>query len=112
MLPRDEFIEKLREFDGIDEGVLQHAELMDFLLPTLRADFMFCETYQYVKEEPLGCPLTVFGGAEDEHVSLSDLGAWREQTMGRCRVRMFPGDHFFIRQLPREISRAVAEDLR
>lgn len=111
MLPYSEFIERLCEFEGIDEGVLQHAELMDFLLPILRADFMVCETYQYVNDEPLDCPLTVFGGTEDPHVSLSDLGAWRQQTKSRCRVQMFPGDHFFLKQFPHELFSAVTEDL-
>lgn len=110
-LPRAEFIKRLREIEGINEGVLQGTELMDFLLPILRADFGLCETYQYVNEAALDCPMTVFGGTEDDHVTLSDLSAWREQTSSRYRLRMFPGDHFFLRRFPRELTRAIAENL-
>jgi medium-chain acyl-[acyl-carrier-protein] hydrolase len=111
-LPQDEFVERLCEFEGTRDEVLQHAELLDFLLPILKADFMLCETYQYLNGEPLDCPLTIFGGTEDVHVSRSDLAAWCQQTRNRCRLLMLPGNHFFLNHSPQRLLRAVAEDLR
>src|SRR6266404_5241949 len=59
-LPEPEFIERLRRLNGTPQEVLDHPELMQLMIPLLRADFSVCETYEYKSEPPLDCPLTVF----------------------------------------------------
>src|SRR4029077_8684951 len=110
-LPEPEFIAKLRELNGTPEEVLQHAELMKLLLPILRADFSVNETYVYKEEEPLDCGISAFGGLGDEEVTREDVEAWRQHTRGRFRMRMLPGDHFFIHGTRDLILEAVARDL-
>lgn len=110
-LPEPEFIEKLRELNGTPEEVLQHAELMRLLLPILRADFGINETYTYREEEPFDFGISAFGGLGDEDVSRDDLDAWHQQTRGRFRLRMLPGDHFFLHGARDVIAEAVARDL-
>lgn len=95
-LPEPEFVEELRRLNGTPEPVLQHPELMTLLLPTLRADFAINETYVYQDEEPLDCPISAFGGLEDQEVSRDDLAAWRVHTRGNFRLQVFPGGHFFL----------------
>jgi len=77
---------------------LGHEELMEIMLPILRADFAVYETYLYSIEPPLNCPISAFGGLQDSKVSESDLGAWRAQTSVSFSLQMFPGDHFFLKQ--------------
>ncbi|XWK86460.1 MAG: thioesterase II family protein [Phormidium sp.] len=95
-LPNSEFLEVLRRYNGTPEAILENAELMELLLPTLRADFSVVETYSYKPEAPLDCPITVFGGLEDWKANALDLEPWREQTNSAFSLEMFPGDHFFI----------------
>ncbi|HTF67339.1 MAG TPA: alpha/beta fold hydrolase [Edaphobacter sp.] len=95
-LPRNEFIDELRRLNGTSSNLLDHDEAMDLLLPVLRADFEMVETYEYHFEEPLSCPIAVYGGVQDERVPIEGLYAWKEHTSGDCKVRMFPGGHFFI----------------
>jgi medium-chain acyl-[acyl-carrier-protein] hydrolase len=95
-LSEPDLIEKLRALKGTPEEVLAHDELMRLLLPTLRADFALCETYTYYDEPPLDCPLTVFGGLEDENTSPAHLRAWKKHTTRTCTVHMLPGSHFFL----------------
>lgn len=95
-LPETEFINTLRSMNGTPEKVLEHAELMQLTLPALRADFAICETYNYLAEPPLTCPISAFGGTQDPKVSRPELEAWREQTTASFSLRMFPGDHFFL----------------
>ena len=64
-LPKQKFIEKLREMNGTTPEVLEHPELIQLLLPMLKADFAICETYEYRDDEPLNCGITVFGGLVD-----------------------------------------------
>ncbi|MFB2836755.1 thioesterase II family protein [Floridanema evergladense] len=95
-LPEAEFIKELRRYNGTPEAILENAELMELLLPTLRADFSVVGTYTYKPESPLECPITAFGGLEDWKANAQDLEPWREQTNSAFSREMFPGDHFFL----------------
>jgi medium-chain acyl-[acyl-carrier-protein] hydrolase len=110
-LPESEFIEELRRLDGSPEDVLQNVELMELLLPVLRADFELCETYTYSQAGPLDCPLTAFGGWQDIIVGYEDLAAWREQTQASFRLQMYPGNHFFLNNTHLPLLRAVSQEL-
>lgn len=86
-----------RRYQGIPEEILQHPDILALLLPALRADLEALETF--TPDASLGkidCPTTVFGGALDRAVSRADLEAWRDEVSGACRIRVFPGDHFYI----------------
>jgi medium-chain acyl-[acyl-carrier-protein] hydrolase len=97
-LPEGEFIAELRRLNGTPMAVLDHKELMEIMLPLLRADFALYEKYEYSPEPPLNCPISAFGGMQDCRVRESDLAAWRVQTNVSFSLRMFPGDHFFWTQ--------------
>ncbi len=50
-LPDIEFIKSLRELNGLPAEVASNAELMELLIPALRADFEAVENYQYTPSE-------------------------------------------------------------
>jgi medium-chain acyl-[acyl-carrier-protein] hydrolase len=110
-LPRAEFIAKLRGLDGTPAGVLEHEQLMELMLPILRADFESSETYAYSAGHPLTCAITAFGGLTDREVSAAHLEAWREHTTGPFTARMFPGGHFFIHSAQTLLLGAIADKL-
>ncbi|WP_305883644.1 thioesterase II family protein [Chroococcidiopsis sp. CCNUC1] len=95
-LPDSEFLDELRRYNGTPEAVLANTELMQLLLPTLRADFAAIETYDYSDEPPLDFPIGVLGGLQDWKADPPSLESWREQTQAIFDLRLFPGDHFFI----------------
>lgn len=109
--PEPEFIESVRKLNGTPEEVLQHEELMKLLIPLLRADFAVNETYEFVEEAPVDIGISAFGGLGDQDVSRDDVEAWRIQTRGRFRMRMIPGDHFFLHPQKDLILESVARDL-
>ena len=110
-LPEPEFLLKLRELNGTPEEVLQHEELMHLLIPILRADFAVNETYAYTQEEPFDFGISAFGGLGDEDVTREDVAAWQEHTRGRFRMRMLPGDHFFLHGQKDLVLEAVSRDM-
>ncbi|GAB1544471.1 hypothetical protein NUACC21_71470 [Scytonema sp. NUACC21] len=95
-LDEPEFKEELRLLNGTPKAVLENAELMEILVPIIRADFEVLETYVYTQEPPLSYPIAVFGGLEDSEANREELEGWREQTNSSFSLQMFPGDHFFI----------------
>ena len=111
-LPHDEFIHELRRFAGTPEEILQNAEIMELIMPLLRADFALGETYVYSGEPPLELPISAYGGVRDDEVSREQVEAWREQTTGPFRLEMFPGDHFFVNGDRALVLAALARELR
>jgi len=95
-LPDSEFIAELRRLNGTPRELLDGPELRELFLPTIRADFELVETYEYEPEPPLSCNICAYGGLQDAHVPAADLKEWQKQTSGAFKVRMFPGDHFYI----------------
>ncbi|NEZ59383.1 thioesterase II family protein [Adonisia turfae] len=95
-LPEQAFREKLTRLQGTPPAVLNNKEFMAMLLPVLRADFTLCETYSYVQEPPLPCPITAFGGTQDPTTQRGRLRAWRAQTQAKFTRHVLPGKHFFI----------------
>ena len=110
-LPEGEFIERLRELNGTPQEVLDHPELMQLMLPLLRADFEVCETYQLKVEPALNTPLAVFGGVGDTEAPPERLEPWREHTTSSFSLHMFRGDHFFIHSAQDEITRMITRIL-
>lgn len=110
-LPDIEFAETLRRFKGTPEALLQNEELLQLFLPLLRADIALHETYQYIPGEPFDCPISAFGGLEDGEVSRENLEAWRVHTRGEFTLRMFPGDHFFLRSARAILLEAISHTL-
>jgi medium-chain acyl-[acyl-carrier-protein] hydrolase len=110
-LPEPEFVAKLRQLNGMHQGILENPELMQLVLPILRADFTACETYVYRADSPLECPISALGGLRDEYVTRDGLEAWREQTSASFYLRMFPGDHFYLNADHQLLLRALAREL-
>ena len=105
------FRRALGQLGGTPEAVLAHPELMAALMPVLRADFTAIETYRCSPQQPLDCPITLFGGLTDPHVSVDDLLAWQDQTSARAMLTMLQGGHFFIEEEAPAIVRTIITDL-
>ncbi|TBR58322.1 putative thioesterase [Westiellopsis prolifica IICB1] len=95
-LPEAEFIEELRRLNGTPEALLNNDQLMQLFMPILRADFAVLETYIYSQETPLDCPITAFGGLQDQEARHDQIKAWQEQTSASFSLHMLPGNHFFL----------------
>ena len=110
-LPDAELIDELRRLNGTPAEVLENMELMQFMLPLLRADFEMVQTYKYEPEAPLQCPITAFGGLEDGEENRELIDAWREQTARSFMLRMLPGDHFFLHSSQAMLLNVLSRDL-
>jgi medium-chain acyl-[acyl-carrier-protein] hydrolase len=106
-LPDPELIMELRNYNGTPSEVLDNAELLDRLLPLIRADFELTETYRYTPRPPLECDIKVYGGVDDQDTSRDGLDKWRVETSKSCKVTVLPGDHFFIVHSQEQILRDI-----
>lgn len=107
-LPDGEFLERMRQFNGTPREILDHAEMMELVLPTLRADFSLRDTYVHQEEPPLSCAISVFGGMTDQAVGTDKLEPWKVHTADGFQLWLFQGDHFFVRTAQAAVAEAVA----
>ena len=65
-LPDDEFLDAVgTRYGAVPKALLAEKELLELLLPTLRADMQAFERYAYVEDAPFEFPISVFGGDDD-----------------------------------------------
>lgn len=110
-LPDDEFLQKVRKYGGIPDEILHHTELLQLVLPVLRADFQLFESYEFIDEAALDCPITVFGGLDDADAPHDHLTPWRIHTTKAFRLRMFEGGHFYLNAAQNLLLSEIAGDL-
>ncbi len=98
-LPEPAFLDELQiRYGAIPEPVLAEPELLELLLPVVRADIRAVETYgpSTGTATRVRCPVTVYGGDADTHPRPAQLPDWQRAAVDPVRVRVFPGDHFYL----------------
>ena len=102
-----ELIARLRELGGTTAEVIDNTELLEIILPILRADYALNSSYT-LRDFKLECPVTVMGGLDDLAVSRDCLRNWSVVSTMPCREKMLRGGHFFIQERPAEFAAAIA----
>jgi surfactin synthase thioesterase subunit len=100
----------LHRFGATPQAVLSRPDLMELILPALRADLEICETFT-PSTASIPCPLTVFGGTDDA-LGWTALDDWRRFTTGSFRLRLFAGGHFYFTTSPTDVIREIVADLK
>jgi len=85
-----------RSFGALPAEALANPELIEMILPTLRADFALLESFAKVSAAPLPVPIVALGGAEDECADRERLQTWQACTTQPLRMRRPPGGHFYL----------------
>ena len=106
------FRRTLRLLHGTANSGWQDARTHRTALPVSRADLAVCETYAYATDDPLDCPITVYGGLEDQKVKREELAGWRVQTRCAFDLRMIPGNHFFPQTAESFFLQLLGRDLK
>jgi surfactin synthase thioesterase subunit/glycosyltransferase involved in cell wall biosynthesis len=106
-----EFLEELRKREGTPRELLENEELMRLVLPAIRADAAVCRTYSYLPEAPFDFPIVAYGGSGDGNLRPEHIEAWREQTIAKFRMQLFPGGHFFLHTAADEFIPVLARDV-
>jgi len=110
-LPDDEFLAALGGLGGTPPEVLDAPELLRLFLPTLRCDFELNEYYRPLPGPVLDCPVAAYMGADDPEVDRLELLSWYRATSGEFTLRVFGGDHFYLKGGRPDVCSAVRQDL-
>lgn len=109
--PDRELLATLVSYGGVPPAFQADQELLELLLPTVRADLTTVATWPYQAGSQLNCPVLAFAGHDDGYASPELMRAWASETASSFELRVLPGGHFFIhRRLP-EVVAAVDHEL-
>ncbi|MBM7076602.1 thioesterase domain-containing protein [Micromonospora humida] len=107
----DELLRRLAAGGGLPDGLLDHPELVELLLPLLRADFGRVDSYRYAPGAPLPVPVVAFAGRHDRAVSREQSAAWAEHTAAGFTLHELDGGHFFLHDRLPELLGLIRADL-
>lgn len=110
-LPDDKFLDEVWRLNGIPVEIRDEPELLGMILPVLRADYELVERYQPLPGGRLECPVVAYLGASDPEVDYAEVLEWRQMTTGRFSMRVFRGDHFYLKGGRADVLNAIREDL-
>jgi medium-chain acyl-[acyl-carrier-protein] hydrolase len=111
-LPDAELKLELHRLGGTPPALLtDDSDLIDFLLPCVRADFTLWERYVCTTGAPLTCPITAFGGVDDPRATAEELRGWQAHTSGAFELQLFDGGHFFVNERADDVAGAITRAL-
>ncbi|MFB8426342.1 thioesterase II family protein [Priestia megaterium] len=109
-LSKEAFIDRLKEINGANDEIINNNELLELVMPILRADFTLCENYIFNgQNEQLSCPITAFSGNRDKVAPIVGAEQWRELTSNTFNLKVFDGEHFFINDKYKEVLNSLIE---
>jgi medium-chain acyl-[acyl-carrier-protein] hydrolase len=86
-------------YNGTPAAILENQELLDILLPTIRADFSMAEQYNRLPITlQLHCPILALGSKQDEWLDQDSIAGWENVSKGSFETHWFEGDHFYLNQ--------------
>jgi len=85
-----------QHFGSLPAEILESPELMDMMLPVLRADFALLQTLPRTPAAPLPIDVATIGGDADPAATPERLRTWQSFTRAPLREYRLPGGHFCI----------------
>ena len=93
----DEFLSYLRRLGSMPEELLEVDEMIELILPILRADFELLDNYRPSADgETLACPITAIFSPEDETVTPADIAMWEDVSTHPFQLHSISGGHFYF----------------
>ncbi|WP_162467344.1 thioesterase II family protein [Streptomyces cavernae] len=104
-------IAEVRKLQGTASALLDDEDVVQMILPALRADYTAVERYVYQPGPALNCPLFVYTGDSDPHVRQDEAEDWAGHTAAEFCIRTFSGSHFYLAERSEQVIAALREDL-
>jgi surfactin synthase thioesterase subunit len=108
--PPEVFVTQLRQLGGVPAEVADMPELLELLLPALRADFACLAQWdprQAGRVPPLTIPALAIYSETDASCPEPEVTAWRKQFPD-VRIVATAGGHFLINEAPAQIAAQLA----
>ncbi|WP_417831824.1 thioesterase II family protein [Terasakiella sp.] len=96
----DLFLRYLKRLGGVPDELLAIPDLLNMVLPILRADFELLYRYQApANAEKIKCALSAIGSAQDVSVKVQDVAHWQDLCAEKFDLIPVEGGHFYFSNL-------------
>ncbi|NQX86429.1 MAG: thioesterase [Flavobacteriaceae bacterium] len=93
----EEMIAEIKAMGGTPDVVLNHPEMLKFMLTQLRADLRTHESFKYTGQK-LQIPIEAHCGTQDD-ANKTVVEYWKDVAESEFLLKEFQGHHFFIQSL-------------
>ncbi|WP_257148269.1 thioesterase II family protein [Bacillus cereus] len=90
-----DFIDYIKSLGGLPDEVLQHQELLNYILPVIRSDFRAIENYINDDTTLLKAPLYIISGTTDSNYTVKGAKKWVEWG-NEVHFLTVNGGHMFL----------------
>lgn len=109
-------IQDLICFGGTSDEVLENEELLEIVIPIMRADLKVMNSYHYIgNKEKIKCPIIIINGKQDFE-TIAGIQGWSNYTDSTCEFVFYDDGHFFIyhnqHNLGLVISQKIQRDMK
>lgn len=73
-----------------------YYQMLETMLPTLRADFKMHDEYEFTPGQLLSCPITACSGIEDKDHPPAAVQSWQDMTETTFSAEFFPGGAMYL----------------
>lgn len=107
-----DFINEVYSYGGIPHEIYQNKELIEFLIPRIKADFEIYEKYLCDVSMPVNTDLSILYGSEDPSIIEDGILDWQNCTTMNCVFYQLNGGHFFITQQEKSVTSIIQTILK
>ena len=105
-MSNEEIVHQIKRMEGTPREILEHPEMLRFLLQIIRSDLKLHESFQY-RGQILDIPIIAHCGSKDNEANRSIMSHWKTMTGASFDLEEFTGGHFFIQSLGSTYRKAV-----
>ncbi|WP_213453299.1 thioesterase II family protein [Rhizomonospora bruguierae] len=109
--PDEKIVDYMRSMGATPAEVLIDEDLLDLLVPTMRADLTLLSVHEYPADDPVDVPIHAFAGLDDPESSPERMRPWAVETRAGFRLDALPGDHLLSPEGERRMLDLIAADL-
>lgn len=107
LLNNEDFIIEVGKLGGLPREVLESKDLIEIFTPILKADFEIVSEALIISSV-INSPIIAMMGDLEENVG--EIRNWQTFTNTDFKYRIFEGEHFFIYDHPKEISKLIRQN--
>lgn len=111
-MSEEDFRNMIIGYGGIPQSVLKHPDILDYLMPLIKSDYLALSTYRCKKQNfKFNCDISVMNGIKDKF-NIDSMKAWKKYAGKNFCLRNFNDGHFFLNTLNKEVFSSVCCDLK
>jgi external thioesterase TEII len=99
------FLNYVIEIGGVPAELVQAKEILEYFLPSFRADFKALETFEHTDHTLVQSPVHIFNGDKDEPC-MKDAADWNK-WIDQIQFHTFQGGHMFLLSETEKVAASI-----